>query len=149
MKSSKRSLLRMSIFQNLWLTWINQPINKYEWLLYMCHLLVIQIYSIFQTTVKILITTIQKETLRAAGLKKQRPDEVHFLNQSIFPATTIPPQQLRLDSSNSLDFSVSLLPSNLSTTKFVASAQIHPTTVSFPPSVSSSGYPCLQIELPQ
>lgn len=96
MKSSKRSLLRMSIFQNLWLTWINQPINKYEWLLYMCHLLVIQIYSIFQTTVKILITTIQKETLRAAGLKKQRPDEVHFLNQSIFPATTIPPQLLKL-----------------------------------------------------
>lgn len=95
----------------------------------------------------------QKETFQSLWSSPliTRPKRFVFLS-TLFPlrdpATTILPQQLRLESSVSPDLSLSHIPKNYTTTKSAASAQIHPTGVSSPPSCFLSAHLCLRIGLP-
>lgn len=108
-----------------------------------------------QPATKTLITINQNETFKSiwssALLRKPRFHVFVFLS-NLFPlrdlATLVLPQQLRLESSTSLDLSISLIPRSQSTPTSVASAQIHSLTVSLPPSCSSAR-PCMEMGLPQ
>lgn len=98
-----------------------------------------------QPATKTLVTIKQKETSKSiwstALLKKPRFHGFIFFS-NLFPprdpATPILPQQLKLESSISLDLFISLIPRSQSTPTSVAFGQIHPVTVSLPPSRSSS-----------